>query len=230
VRYCTYDADSQYRFQLGSRHDIVCGAGYRRVEDDIKVHMQYDGGRFNPASAHRDSLHAFVEDEIALVPHTLSIKPGCKVEHNEYTGWESQPSVRLHFNPCPGHTIWAGISRAARIPSRVDSDGYATPSFSGAFLPPALQKEGAVAQLDIRESDPQSEILTAYELGYRAQPTTTFWFDMAFYYNKFEHLRSYADLSGGYQPTEDPLRYVWVMAPDNGKDGRVYGAEFSASW
>ena len=230
IRYETYDADSQVRFQVGEWHDIVCGAGFRRVEDSLKARHQYDGGRFSPEEAQRDLVHFFLEDEITLIPMSLSIKPGCKFEHNEYTGWETQPSVRLHFNPCPGHTIWAGISRAARIPSRIDADGSATPSFPGSFLPPHLQKEGSVAQLDIRESDPQSEVLTAYELGYRAQPTTTFWFDMAFYYNDFKHLRSYGDLSGGYQPTEDPLRYLWVMTPDNGKDGRVYGAEFSASW
>ena len=37
----------------------------------------------------------FVQDEIALVPDKLQLTLGTKIEHNDFTGWEIQPTGRL---------------------------------------------------------------------------------------------------------------------------------------
>jgi hypothetical protein len=47
---------------------------------------------------------------------------GSKVEHNDYTGFEAQPSARLAFYKDDRQTLWAAASRAVRTPSRLDAD------------------------------------------------------------------------------------------------------------
>src|SRR5206468_6357030 len=115
----TRDVDLQHRFPVGSRNDIVWGLGYRASADVI-------GNTFpvthEPASRTVQVFSSFVQDEIALVQEKLSLVLGSKFEHNDFTGFELQPSGRLLWRPVPRHTIWTAVSRAVRTPSRAEVD------------------------------------------------------------------------------------------------------------
>ena len=58
----------------------------------------------------------FVQDEIALVEEKLALTLGLKFEHNDFTGFEIQPSGRLAWMPHERHTIWG---RGSRRPNTV---------------------------------------------------------------------------------------------------------------
>jgi iron complex outermembrane receptor protein len=175
----TADLDLQYHIPIGSRHDVLVGGGYRRVSDDITGSFILS---FNPPSRGTDLFTAFVQDQIALVPQRVSLILGTKVEHNGYTGFEVQPNARAVWQIRPGHSIWAAVSRAVRSPARADVDVIAT----GAVLPGSpltfIQAQGT--------EDFRAEELVAYELGYRATPHARVSFDLAAYYNDYQHLRS----------------------------------------
>ena len=50
----------------------------------------------------------------------LQLTVGVKVEHNEFTGVEWQPSARMRWTPVKGNTLWASVARAVRTPSIIE--------------------------------------------------------------------------------------------------------------
>src|SRR5438552_3237702 len=118
----TYDVDFQHRFPLGERHDLVWGLGYRLIEDDVSNSPIL---AFLPARVSRQWFSGFVQDEITLVKDRLHLTLGTKIEHNDYTGFEVQPSARLAWRLSQQQTVWAATSRAVRTPSRIDRELFA---------------------------------------------------------------------------------------------------------
>ena len=168
----TLDLDYQHSRSAGTRHGLLWGLGYR---------LGYS--RYAPNSpifkTYKDTLttrlfSAFVEDEIKLIPGQLNLTPGCKIEHNDMTGWEPQPSLRLAFNPSPRHSLWTAVSRAVRTPSEAESfQTISYPLPTGIYLP-----DGAV----------DAEKLVAYEAGYRLQANDRLSVSLATYINQYDSL------------------------------------------
>ena len=168
----TYDFDGQHRFQPLPRNDFVWGIGFRLIQDQV------DNGTalaFLPAHKTLHLYSAFLQDEVTLVTDRLRLTLGSKFEHNDYTGFEIQPSVRLAWTPDIRQTVWGAISRAVRSPSRIDREFYAPAA------PPYLLAGG---------TNFLSEDLLAYELGYRVQPIERLSLSVATYYNDYDHIRS----------------------------------------
>ncbi|HEY0512604.1 MAG TPA: TonB-dependent receptor [Thermoanaerobaculia bacterium] len=169
----TLDIDYQHRLRAGSRQEVVFGGGFRVTHDQVGNSA---GVAFLPDRVTENLFSAFAQDEIALEKH-VRLTVGTKLEHNHWTGFEVQPSVRLAWVPDDRRTLWGAISRAVRTPTRYDEDiVFYTPAHT-----PIL--EGS--------SDFLSEELLAYEVGYRVQPRTGMVFDISTYYNVYDHLRSY---------------------------------------
>jgi iron complex outermembrane recepter protein len=194
----TYDVDFQHQIAVGARHNIVWGAGYRQVRDDF--HSGSIG--LQPERVSLETFSAFVQDEIALVPDRLHLTVGTKIEDNDYTGEEWQPSVRLAWQLRDKHMLWTAVSRALRTPARVDRNYYAPPVFLGS-------------------PDLQSEKLIAYEVGYRAQPHERVSLSLAGYYNDYDDIRS---VEPANPPAPLPVEFL------NGQEGRSYGAELSTEY
>ena len=211
----TYDFDLQHRFALGTRQDIVWGAGYRYQTEDI---ANSDFFVTLAPSTDRDHLFsAFLQDEITVVENRLHLTVGSKLEHNEETGLEVEPSVRLAWTPTPKQTVWAAVSRAVRTPSELEQTIVENRSFS----PPVLVSVFGSPNL-------KAEELTAYELGYRIKPVERLSFDAATFYNVYD--RVIAAVQGTPIPPP-PLPYVLVpLTFQNNTHADAYGGEISAEW
>ncbi|HEY6458150.1 MAG TPA: TonB-dependent receptor [Steroidobacteraceae bacterium] len=195
----TFDVDFQYQLQLGLLNHVVWGTGYRLTHDAVQ---NAPGLGFFPTTLNQDLYSAFVQDEISLHSN-LSLTVGSKIEHNDYTGFEFEPNVRLLWSGLQNQTLWSAISRAVRTPSRVDEDlKEATP-------PLLVILEGA--------SDFKSEEVIAYELGYRAQLDERTSMTLSTYFNDYNDVRSTS-----YTPaTLIPFFF------QNNLEGHTYGAELS---
>jgi len=198
----TYDVDWQHRFPLGNQHEVIWGLGYRLM-DDREENLPLL--RFLPAHKYLHLYTGFIQDNMVLVTDRLHFTIGSKFEHNDYTGFEYQPSGRLTWMPTEYNTIWAAISRAVRTPSRIDTDFslLLTPSF------PVVQTS----------DDFKSETLLAYELGWRSLPYDNFSCSMALFYNQYDHVRT---AEPGPPPFGLPITF------GNGVEGNTYGMELCA--
>ncbi|MDF3056416.1 MAG: TonB-dependent receptor, plug [Rariglobus sp.] len=200
----TYDFDLQHHFVAGERHNLIWGVGYRLVDDHVANGATL---AFLPADVTREWFSVFLQDEIALVPDRLSFTLGTKLEKNDYTGWEVQPSVRLAWRPTSTQTVWSAVSRAMRTPSRIDRELFAPGT------PPFTVLQGG--------PDFESEELIAYELGYRVQVSPRLSLSAAAFYHDYDDLRS---LEQAAPPAPTPL----VIG--NGLEGESYGVELTADY
>lgn len=197
-----YDVDLQHHAVLGTRHDLVWGANYRLMNDRVR---NTPGFAFLPAHVARQWFTGFIQDEIALLPERLHLTLGTKVEHNDYTGFEIQPSGRVNWTLSPSTTVWTAISRAVRTPSRIDRELFIPDQ------PPYFLAGGP---------NFQSEAELAYELGYRHQEGPV-QLSIATFYSRYRGLRS---LEQDSAPAPTPL----VIG--NGQDGESYGVELTAKY
>jgi iron complex outermembrane receptor protein len=67
-----------------------------------------------------DSL--FAQDEVGVIKERLWITVGSKFLHNNYTGFEFEPTMRLLWAVSSRQSMWAAVTRAVRTPSRVEED------------------------------------------------------------------------------------------------------------
>jgi iron complex outermembrane recepter protein len=176
----TYDLDLQHHFLPTARQEVVWGIGYRVTEDRVGNSAVV---AFLPDHRTQSLLNVFAQDEITLLPDRVRLTVGSKFEHNDYSGFEVQPSLRLAYTPSPRQTLWGAVSRAVRTPTRIDTDIRFY--FGDSFL--------------LLAGNPrfQSEAVVAYELGWRLEPSPELTLDVATYYNHYDHLRSQEFTDGG---------------------------------
>jgi iron complex outermembrane recepter protein len=212
----TYDLDLQDHFAWGTRQKLSWGLGYRathEADNDISV------VRFTPPVLDQVLYSAFLQDEVALT-RAVTLTAGSKLEHNDYTGYEAEPSVRLQWQPDPTQMLWSAISRAVRTPSRYDRDlvvptGLVNPPPPFEF--PAAYLQGNPAFV--------SETLIAYEAGYRAELAPKLTGSVSTFYN------SYADLRSTTATATTPLYpFPYPVYFQNNLEGHTYGAELGASY
>lgn len=176
----TYDIDAQHHFQWGQSNDMVWGGGYRLMLDQVDNSANL---AFLPANRRLALANLFAQDTIALNPR-LKLTLGARVEHNSYTGLEFQPNARLAWKLNDKSLLWTSISKAVRTPSRIDAEFF-IPAKAPFFL--------------TGNPDFKSEKLTAYELGYRVEPTANTSLSISTFYNVYDELRSVeSSASGGF--------------------------------
>jgi iron complex outermembrane receptor protein len=156
------------------------------------------------------------------VPERFFFTLGSKLEHNDFAGFEVEPSARLLWTPDKKNSVWASVSRATRSPSAVDTGVRSTisrfeiPNGSGGTVPAAATIAG--------NPDFDSEKLIAYELGYRVQATKMVSVDMSAFYNNYTKLQSVE--AGVMQPG---ATVIFPSRFGNGINGDTYGGEIAAN-
>jgi len=174
----TFELDLQHQFGLGESHRLVWGLGYRLSDGRGRGSETVT---FDPPARTDHIFSVFAHDEIAVVKDRLRLSAGTKLERNQYTGFELQPSARLLWTPGPRHAVWAAASRAVRTPSRVERDLALS-----AALSPTLPLFARIMGND----DFKSEKTWAYEAGYRVQAAERLSLEAAAFHNRYDDLTS----------------------------------------
>jgi iron complex outermembrane recepter protein len=196
------DLDFQHRFPFLHNQEIVWGGEYRFWAD------QLSGSRALttiPGHQSYNLLGGFIQDEIQIVPNILILTAGTKLSHTHFTGFEYQPSARLLWNMVPHHTVWVAVSRAVRVPSRLADQGA------------ILQPPPPVPVAILGNQQLESEVVHAFEVGYRVTPWPQLLIDMAGFYNMYEELR------GSRRVTATSFQFV------NNKSARNFGFELATT-
>ena len=162
----TADLDFQHRFPLGGRQAIVWGGGYRHMRDEVRNGSSFG---FLPAERTMRLISAFVQDELSA-GRAMKLIAGVKVEHNDFSGLEAQPSIRLAWTPPGRRMAWAAVSRAVRAPSRFDSDFTTRTTFGNPNF--------------------ESETVVAYEAGYRVRLQGSASLSISAFHNRYGAIRS----------------------------------------
>ena len=179
----TIDLTFQNTFGLGERNDLIWGLGYRMINDQLAPTTPVV--ILTEHSIYQDLVSAFLQDEWQVVPDRFTVTAGTKVEYNDFTGLEVQPSVRAVFKPAQHQTLWGAISRAVRTPSEVGGMRLggiiAGPPFIGPGGTPYVP-------LVVGNEQAKSETLWAYELGYRVQAGSRINAEISAYFNDYDRL------------------------------------------
>lgn len=201
----TYDFDVQHRFPFGKRQSILLGAGYRYMDDKSQHSTLFVG--FLPETKGMSRFSSFLQDEITFLKKT-KLTIGTKLLHDNYSGFEVQPSARFAWSPTNWNTLWAACSRAVRTPSRIDVD-YNIPTYPVPLGTPNVNGGPNFV----------SEKVIAFELGYRVQPVDKLTLSLALFYNQYRDLYSVEALPG-----------TQTYQIQNGTQGYSNGAELSANY
>ncbi len=199
-----YNADIEFRHTIRSiaSHELVWGLNWRTTTDDVinphpafalVIQFPNDSDTFS-------QFGGYVQDTIELVPNKLNLTLGTKLDYNDWTGAEIQPTIRISYTPYDHHAFWAAVSRAVRTPSRSEDGGVLLDS-----VPPPMFATGN-PNLDAAE-------LLAIEWGYRFTPSSTFSVDIAGYINRY-----------------DNLIISNVPQYNNGMSAEGYGVELGVVW
>ena len=216
----TLDVDFQHRFSGLDSHDIIWGLGYRYFKYATNQSPKLS---FNPTQGNLQLFSAFLQDDIALLPDELKLTLGARLEHNDFTGFEVQPNIRLLWKADETQTVWGAISRAVRIPNIASKSlDRLTNTVSEPLPLPALVSASGNPQI-------KSETVLEYELGYRWQPTATLSFDVAMFYNNYDRLQAVEILSPNVVLTPTP--HLEIPAQFTNKmTGESLGVELTAQW
>jgi len=181
----TFDVDLQQQFSVGSRQDFVAGGGARVSHGDD--FGDGPGFFFEPRVRTSTLFGAFLQDEISLKPDRVFVTVGAKVERNDFSGLELQPTGRVRFKIDAKHSLWAAVSRAVRMPTRFDTD--------------LRIRIPNTERLLLTGSDTfESENVVAIEGGYRGQPRRWMSVDLVGFSNRYTDVRSQELPSAPGQP------------------------------
>jgi iron complex outermembrane receptor protein len=211
----TFDLDFQDRVNAGRRHALMWGTGLRVTSGRLRTEGTL---RFVPPDRTETLVSAFVQDDITLVPDTLSAAVGVKLERNDYSGVELQPSVQLAWSPSTRHTLVAAVAHAVRTPSRVEREFE-----SGSLL------NAAVPRFVRLTPNPtfDSEKLTAFEVGQTSLVGRVLG-GVSVFYNRHSQVLSTEAGPTFVETTENATRQIVPVLFANGLQGRSYGVEATA--
>jgi iron complex outermembrane recepter protein len=215
----TFDLDFQHQTSLGDRRSLVWGAGFRTTADQTAATPVL---ALNPPSRRTNLFSAFGQTDLPI-GRAFTLTLGSKFEHNDFTGFEYQPSARVLWTKSPTETAWAAIARAVRTPTRTEHDMIldvqAGPHESG--LPLLARIVGNPAF--------RAEEVLAHEIGYRVKPNNQLFIDIAAFYNAYRNLRTFEPLQPQVTPTPTPHLLVPHTHANNVR-GSTHGIELFVNW
>ena len=211
----TFDLDFVQHKSIRTTQKLTWGLGARMSPSN---YIQTSSVNFLPHQQTDTIYSGFVQYELPIVTDKVMLTAGTKLEHNNFSGFEYQPSVRLLWTPTNRQSFWAAITRAVRTPSRLDQDVVFPIYIPGTTPPTYFEIEG--------DPDFQAERLLAYEAGYRANLSSRVYLDVASFYNIYHDLQNYGPLSLAESGSD-----LFIVVPyANGIEGHTIGAEIAPDW
>ncbi len=215
------DLDYQYHFSPWSKHNVAVGVGYRFTNfQNHATNLAETRGLVNFDNRQDHLFSAFIQDDFEIIEDSVWLTLGSKFEHNDYSGFEVQPSARIRWKPALKQLLWASVSRAVRTPSRAEHDAF--------MIPDNLVKPGVISVLQ-GSRDFDSEELIAYEIGYRFQPHETMLFDLTLFYNDYDKLENFTPVGVSFPSQTAPLAAI-ILEVDNNINAETYGFEMAFDW
>ena len=213
----TYDIEAQYNVTPINIHELIAGIGFRFMDDEKTGNNNVS---FAPAKRRSSLYNFFLQDKITLSPDKWFLTLGSKFEHNDFSGFELQPNIRLQWHPTSQQTLWSAISRAVRTPTPIEED-----------LTSTLITAAGLRAAFVPNNDFKSEKLIAYELGYRNQLTESLSADVSVFYNDYEHLQTFrfqtiVPVINGI----DPPHFLLPVQFTNEMQGTSHGLESAFNW
>jgi iron complex outermembrane receptor protein len=176
----TIDIDFIHHFKIGSRDRFTYGGGLRW--------SPYQFISSNPdetllPSASTDHVHtAFVQDEIKL-GEKVSVTGGAKLQHNNFSGFDVQPSARLLWSLSEHQSLWLGVTGAVTTPSDLEENFF----LQGGANHTSIQLLG--------NKHFKSEDVVGYEVGYRVLRADRFYVDLSTFWSEYSDLQSFSAAS-----------------------------------
>jgi iron complex outermembrane receptor protein len=217
----TFDMDLHHRFSLGARNDIMWGAGYRRTEIENTPNFYLT---WTPEYHALGLANVFAQDDITLVSDRLHLILGSKLENDDFTGFQIEPSGQILWTPTEHQTVWASVSRATQTPALVFLFGH----FNSAVIQPPASPPILVSQLGNPHLD--VETVLAYELGYRIEPVKRVSIDATAFYNFYGDVITAVPNANEFEASPPPPYVLSSTTWQNSDSGETYGAELSAQW
>jgi iron complex outermembrane recepter protein len=210
----TLDIDFLEHLPLGQVQTITWGMTGRTMDDIFHgkglVTLNPPDSRYNLASG-------FVQDEVSL-PHSVHLTLGTKLEHNDFSGFEVQPSVRAAWDVSDTGTLWSAVSRAVRVPTRIEQDEDIA----------ATNPAGNPVIILLGNRNFHAEQVLAFELGYRWRPLSDLSLDLAAFRNRYTGLAS-LELGSPYLDAATG-QIIYPLLTENLIDGHATGLEGLAQY
>ncbi|MEO8359285.1 MAG: TonB-dependent receptor [Vicinamibacteria bacterium] len=211
----TVDLDIQHHFDWGGRNDFVWGANFRRSDGTFNGSQVI---RLDPARRADDVAGVFANNEMRVLDDRLRLTAGTKLEWNDYSGWNAQPSARVAY-VLPHHTFWGSLTRAVRTSSRIERDIVLYSPLS-ATEPIFAKTTGSDAF--------QPESVVALETGYKLRFSRVILTASAFRNRYFEIANNVPGTPFTEGGGDEPIRTVTPISILNGGDGHSTGFEAKA--
>ena len=191
------DADLEYVAELGD-HYLTLGSNNRMTTTKI---LPGPVSQFTLDPAEDDTVvnSLFLHDTVTL-NDAWQVDLGLRYEKQSETGDNVQGTLRTSWKLTDNRRVWAAVSKADGIPSRVTTSSSRS---SSAILP---ERGGIPPVLIYVISDGETlenVELTAYEMGYRHNLSKTLTLDAALFYNDYSNILSTELLS--VTPIIDPV-------------------------
>jgi len=208
----TIDIDFLHRLKVADRHQITYGIG-----------LHWSPNRFIQKSpivnvvpnVDTDYIHTgFIQDEMHFLNDKLSVIAGAKLEGNNFSGFDIQPTLRGLWNPNPHQSFWAAATRAVTTPSRIEEGFQLSGGEISANPPTYLLVSG--------NPNFKSETVLGYEGGYRQLLTPKLYIDLDVFHNNYDHLQSFG------VPTL--IGNTLTIFYENAIAGATNGIEIAPSW
>jgi iron complex outermembrane receptor protein len=169
----TYDIDFIHHFGVGGRNLFSYGGTLHWSPYQVSQALFSSKGG-------TDYEHTgFVQDEIR-VGTNVWITAGTKLEFNNYSGFDLQPSGRILWASSDRQALWGGVTRAVTTPSDLE-ENYDLRESAGNILVQVLGNHSF-----------KSEDVIGYEAGYRRLLVGKVYGAVSTFWNQYSRLQSFS--------------------------------------
>ncbi len=233
--------DGQWTLPRHGRHELTVGLGLRRYDFTFAASPFIS---LQPATGFDNFFSAFVQDEIDFGDGRGHLTAGVKLEHDERQSDDLKlmPTLRASWKLSDSSTVWGSITRSIRTPSYADSNvriqglGPAVPPLSEDNPLPVPHTRAFLGSVQVTD-----ETVLAIESGFRWQAVDNGSIDVAVFHNRYDDLRSAAQILSSCEPdgvllSTDPLctltsdHVLNTVYFANFLEATAYGAELAAQW
>jgi iron complex outermembrane recepter protein len=179
----TYDIDFIDHFRAGDRNLFSYGGTLHWSTFHVSPEL------FSVSTGTDYEHTGFVQDEVR-VGRDVWITAGTKLEGNNYSGFDLQPSGRILWSSGERQALWGGVTRAVTTPSDLEENYHL---------------QGSVGDLVIQvlgNHNFKSEDVIGYEVGYRRLLAGKVYASLSSFWNQYNHLQSFSPAmittSGGF--------------------------------